>query len=125
MSFLEPEPLFSSRAKRKKRWADLLFSLIMLPLFPLLLLLTKPGGLLANWWEVLSGKKTWVGLNPEFLNSLIQPNLNRGVIYIAPSELSEENILEINRNYCKNYSLNQELERILKEIKNLGKRHGT
>ena len=111
-----------SSNKRKKRIIDISFSLISIPLFPLLILIVKsPVNFLLNIVKVLFGINTWVGYErtPDFSEK------RKGIIF--PSDVvNEKNITpeiseRLNKIYAKDYSAMNDVKIILKGINKLGK----
>ena len=120
LRYLEPEPLFSVAASRKKRFGDLLLCLLFILLFPYLVLKNNLFGLISNWWKVFLGKKHWIGLNKEFTDTLIDKHAFTGVIHLANKDLDSNSILELNRNYCKNYNWNTDFNLFCRNLNQLG-----
>lgn len=106
LQYIEPEPLFSRSARLKKRLVDYGLCFNVLLLLPYLVFINNPVKLLSNWLLVLRGKYTWIALNREFTSNLIHQKSFQGVVPVANPTLEKEQILLLNRNYCKNYQLN-------------------
>ncbi|TXC82064.1 glycosyltransferase family 2 protein [Luteibaculum oceani] len=106
LQYIEPEPLFSRSARLKKRLVDYAISLNVLVLLPYLVFRNNPLKLAVNLFLVIRGKYTWIGLNEEFTTNLIHQKSFKGIIPVANPALEKEQILLLNRNYCKNYQLN-------------------
>lgn len=109
--------------RQNKRAFDLVLSIILLILSPILIAFANnKGGFFRSIFEVLSGKKTWVGYCSGSQNHL--PLLRKGIL--SPSSLYPENIPEkkkdeLNIVYAKNYRLLNDLEIVGKAWKNIGK----
>ncbi len=110
--------------KRMKRLVDIKFSLFLLLGFPVHLLFIKKGGhALANAFQVLSGKKTWVGyaseekklppILPAVLNSYGEP-------LHQPSLLTKDALERIDLLYAREYDWLPDIQLILKNYRNLG-----
>ncbi len=117
--------LFKAQNLRTKRVFDFSMSLLMLPLLPLNIFLIKNfGKFISNWFDVFSGKKSWVGFSTE-KNLKTFPNAKRGIIH--PSEkliefnLSEAEIGEIELHYARYYSVGDDIRLLLKNYSLLGK----
>ncbi len=109
---------------RHKRLLDVFLSLIFLLLSPALCwTIQNTGGFFGNIFQVLSGRKSWVGYArlPETNAQL--PEIRRGVI--APSDIFDSDLPdskkgELNILYAKDYQLYHDLEYIAKAWKKLG-----
>ncbi len=112
--------------KRNKRLLDVLVSITFLIFSPILFFVVKQkAGLFKNIFSVLSGSLSWVGyykvapINihdlPKLRNGILSP-LDLPVIYAK-----NENPEKININYAKDYRLLNDLNIILKNIKNIGR----
>ncbi|MCL3781699.1 glycosyltransferase [Prolixibacteraceae bacterium JC049] len=106
--------------RRQKRLFDMIVSLILVPLIPVLLFLQKkPSGLMGNIVNVLLGKSSWVSINSKNKGN----NLKRGVLNPADQfdiVLDEKQQEQVNLNYSRNYSPLKDLELLLKGYRNLG-----
>lgn len=111
--------------KRKKRVLDLFFSILFLPLFPILLFIVKsPWSFLANIFKVLFGFNTWVGIdNPDLLSTV--SNNKRGILTPADAltynHLSLDDKARLNKIYSKDYHVRTDVNIILKGIQKLGR----
>lgn len=112
--------------RRKKRSFDMLFSLAAFLCSPLLLLAgNAPGGLFANIAACLSGKRTWVGYVPgqgveklpALAPSVLHPLSRGGTAGLDARTLHNCNLL-----YAKNYSLQEDIRIIIRNIRKLGSR---
>jgi GT2 family glycosyltransferase len=114
-------------AGRQKRLLDVVLCLGMLALFPLLIFIVKGiGSFIANWMQVLIGRKTWVGYwakSPEAIKGL--PKLRSAVVPQAAqysgSEISETDVRKLNYLYAKHYSISDDLGIVIRNIRMLGK----
>jgi GT2 family glycosyltransferase len=101
--------------KRRKRTLDVLFSSLILLFLPLIIwFYHSKGKFLNNLWEVLSGKKTWVGYAKAGVNSEL-PLLPEGVLTISNTRVEEA---AVNRNieYARYYSLSEDINLIFRQI---------
>lgn len=110
----------------KKRLFDVLFSLVLLLMSPLVLFIAKnKGGYLRNIFRVFAGKRSWVGyFRHESAASL--PQIPKGVL--SPAGLDTDATLSIdagiiNFRYARDYSLSNDLEIILSNLQGLGNEH--
>ncbi len=114
--------------KRNKRLFDIIASLMMLPAFPILLLLVKQKtGLIKNIFSVLLGLKSWVGYNAVQLmeEPILKPLpvIKKGVLSPADGHKimpNSSNINKLNLLYSKDYTVWQDLKILLNSIKKLG-----
>jgi hypothetical protein len=111
--------------RRNKRLLDIGLAIWLVLSFPIqLLFIKKPAGLLQNSWQVLIGKKTWVGYI-QAKNQLEKlPALQQGVLsplsILSIENLSDRTIQRINLLYAKDYQLQRDLDIIWKAYRYLG-----
>lgn len=109
--------------QQNKRLFDVLSALTMLGLLPLMLVLVrKKGGYLKNLFQVLAGKKTWVGYVPH-KDSGNLPSIRPGVI--GPSGTMDFADISvdpdvINFRYARDFSVNGDLQIMLSHLSELG-----
>jgi GT2 family glycosyltransferase len=116
--------LNNSLQLKKKRFFDVLFTLILIPLSPVLLLfMNKRLNYLNNIFKVLLGEKTWVGY-ARFENTKLLPSIKKGVLSPADSfgkrPINNLTIQKLNFLYAKDYSIEKDLLIILNGIHHLG-----
>ena len=109
--------LNEKRHRRNKRLLDLLVAIVLLICSPLALLLTqRPSRFFSNCWQVLWGKKTWVGYAPistphTQLKPL--PPLPKGVVSFVqqlPKHSYDTTTLQrLNFLYAKDYTISTDL----------------
>lgn len=108
----------------KKRVFDAGISLVLMLAFPATFwLYRKPGKAIANLWNVLTGQYHLVGYirqNPPGL-----PKIKAGVLNMLdrvkkPSSGSDTHSTGLDRQYARTYSLELDLEILLKGLRNLG-----
>jgi hypothetical protein len=114
--------------KRNKRLFDIITSLLMILLLPILLLFVAHKiGLLRNIFSVLLGLKSWVGYKPlqkqdePILKPL--PVIKKGVLSPADglkAQPTASNINKLNLLYSKDYTVWQDLKIVLSAFKKLG-----
>jgi lipopolysaccharide/colanic/teichoic acid biosynthesis glycosyltransferase len=116
--------------KRNKKLFDIVSSILLLILFPILLFIVKnPLGLLVNIFNVLFGKYSWVGYyqsknNTNNISHL--PKIKVGILTpvdaIKNLQLDEATTEKLNLLYAKDYHINNDLNTILKGIRNIGRK---
>ncbi|MHB1279040.1 MAG: glycosyltransferase [Bacteroidia bacterium] len=109
--------------QRNKRIFDLAACLVMLFLLPfMLLMVTNRTGFLLNWFQVLIGKKTWIGYLKGGESQYLPP-LPTGVLNPAGNaDLSSLSLSPdiINFRYARDFSVNGELQILLSYLRLLG-----
>jgi len=117
--------LFKPQNLRSKRVFDLVVALFMFPLLPLNIFLIKNfGKFVWNWMSVLLGRKSWIGFSSE-KNSKNFPSAKRGILH--PSEnlndlnLTIEEMVEVELNYARHYSVSDDVSLLFKNYSLLGK----
>jgi len=112
--------------RRNKRTLDFFMSLIMLILLPILVFIViKPLSFVRNIFQVMFGKKTWVGYaaNPTGTNQAHLPAIRKGVISptVNAKNIQDENyIRKMNVIYAKDYRLFTDIGLIIKGVRFLG-----
>lgn len=116
--------LAQANHRRIKRLIDLMAAGLILLFFPLVFLLIKhPVQCIKNCFEVIAGKKTWIGY------TLIDPSLpvlRQSVLGVngkkkeAAKGLPKENIWSVDYWYAKNYDPVHDVRLIVKNYKHLG-----
>ena len=106
---------------RNKRVFDFITATILLALSPVFLLLyKKPMNFLGNTWEVVVGKKSWVGYSKEFTEVHTLPKLKKGVLSPTDqfhfTDLDPQLVKNLNIKYVKDYQVNNDLNILLKGI---------
>lgn len=117
-----------SENKRNKRLFDIITSLLMIPLLPILLLFVEQKiGLLKNIFSVLFGLKSWVGYNAALQQDepILKPLpvIKKGVLSPADGlkvQPNASNINKLNLLYSKDYTVWQDLKIVLSAFKKLG-----
>lgn len=109
--------------RRVKRLIDVLFSLFFLLLFPLALIVKKPGRFFANIIKVISGNRTWVGYAtdghglPPLRHGVISSN---GLDHGKNRTLPRENLHAIDRWYAAEYDPILDVKLIFVHYRDLG-----
>ncbi len=112
--------------RRNKRFLDILASIALLMSLPVtIFLIRKPLGFVKNIFGVLLAKKTWVGYcNTGTRNTEMLPELRPGVL--NPSEalnhrgMNSDTLDRLNLLYARDYRTKNDLNLILKGLRNLG-----
>lgn len=109
--------------KRNKRFLDIIVSVVLFILSPLLILIIPTRlGLLKNIFLVLTGKKSWVGYKKTNQKQEL-PKIKEGILnpvdYLS-SQPDETTIYRLNQLYAKDYKINNDLQIILKSWRLLG-----
>jgi GT2 family glycosyltransferase len=112
--------------KRNKRVIDVCISLVILPLFPVLMWFMKsPMGFVGNIFTVLFGVKSWVGYASTKDGNIHLPKIKQGVLNpsdILPQEQRTDVICgRLNLLYAKDYQVGNDLTIIRKAFRELGK----
>ncbi|MEM1123154.1 MAG: glycosyltransferase, partial [Bacteroidota bacterium] len=113
-------------SSRSKRLLDIVLALIFLVLYPFLLFFVKAkGNFLKNSWQVLVGKKTWVGYasskNPPQDLPKLRPNVLSPLDGFGYKNWEKTTIERLNFFYARDYEWTKDLELILKGIRHLGR----
>ena len=116
--------LISSTSKRNKRLFDVFSSFTLLILFPFVMIFqAKRKAALKNIYKVLFGQKSWVGFGKTHEKQTYLPKIKKGVF--APHQisatpvLSEQEIIDKNLGYAKNFRVSTDLKILLNNLTNL------
>jgi len=109
---------------RNKRVFDCLTSIVFLISFPFIIWIIKfKLQFTANIFNVLLGKKTWVGYAETYKNNHL-PKIKKGVLSpadaIDANKIEVETLLMLNEHYAKNYQTINDLKIIYKAFFKLG-----
>ncbi len=111
--------------RRKKRLFDFFTALTFLALSPFLLwFFSKKNRFLKHSWQVLNGKKSWVGYVESSENQSELPTLKPGIL--SPADMFENPTSDISKSnrlnvlYARNYSVLTDAEILLKSWNKLG-----
>ena len=110
--------------KGKKRLLDIGFSIVFLLLSPFLIWFYKNKVyFVSNIFNVLFGKKSWIGYITEKETFETLPNLKDGVLspgdLFSELSLDKEKVSQLNMLYARDYSLHTDTEILLKAWKNM------
>lgn len=109
---------------KKKRMFDVLVSILLIPVSPVLLIfINKRFNYFSNIFKVMFGEKTWVGYSPVG-NDKFLPQIKKGVLSPLDS-LGTKNIntvtaQKLNFLYAKNYSIEKDLLILMGGLTRLG-----
>jgi GT2 family glycosyltransferase len=114
--------------KRNKRLADIVISIVLLPVSPLLIFFQKnPAGFLGNIFKVLGGKMSWVGYRRGGEEKKSLPAIRKGVL--APSDAVHTKNTEFKSSekldmlYAKDYQVYNDLRIVLSGWRELGRKN--
>jgi len=125
---IEMDSINKSANRRNKRVFDIITSLLLIFLWPVLLIFVKnPGRALLNMLKVFAGYFTWIGYQPLPEASLtnmpkVKPGILTPVDKLRNKSLPEETIGRLNVMYVKNYKLFVDLEILIKGMKYIGRK---
>jgi len=128
--FVDINAMSTPANKRNKRLLDFSLCLAFLVFCPVLIFIVKDfSGMLRNWYKVLSGKQSWIGLAQHFSGNVVpgkQSFYKKGVLTpldsLKKTDLDESTISRLNVLYAKEYSVYTDLKITLKGLKNLGRK---
>jgi lipopolysaccharide/colanic/teichoic acid biosynthesis glycosyltransferase len=109
---------------RKKRVFDVVVSVLLIPMTPVLLIVVgNKTDFILNIFKVLLGEKTWVGYAP-VSNMELLPKIKPSVLattgkasHVSHNEVA---IQKINFLYAKEYSIEKDLGIVIRSLKQLG-----
>ncbi len=112
--------------RRNKRLMDVFVGMILLVLFPILVFFERrPGGFLKNIFQVLFGRKTWVGFCETDQTDFHLPKVKDGVLCpldgMKIKQQDNETVHQLNILYARDYNVWKDLNIILFAFRDLGK----
>ncbi|MEM6317314.1 MAG: glycosyltransferase [Bacteroidota bacterium] len=112
--------------RRSKRLLDITFALIFIVFSPFLFFFVKAKrNFLKNSWQVLVGKKTWVGYasleNPPRDLPKLRPNVLTPLDGFDYKNWEQKTVERLNFFYARDYEWTKDLELLLKGIRHLGR----
>mgnify|MGYP000509296326 CR=1 FL=1 len=113
-SLYELNSISTTANKRNKRLFDVFLALLLLPVSTILFWRSNfYKSVLKNIIAVISGKKTWVGFNPDYAQRLILPKIKPAVFYVDDAagiaDNHDETRTKIYFNYANNYRLSEDI----------------
>jgi GT2 family glycosyltransferase len=114
--------------RRNKRLFDLLTSLILIPVLPLILIFIMGRlRIISNIFMVLFGSRTWVGYSMMPKTSISKlPKIRPGILHPAGilqlQNADQSLIQQINLLYARDYTVWKDVEIFWKSIRNIGKK---
>ena len=123
------------RARRSKRFLDLGMSLLLLATLPLqLIVVSDKGGLIRNIFQVLFGRKTWVGYTsaegqpgnapsrlPALPEGVLSPADALGSAESGDADFGRRTLQRVNLLYARDWESSRDWGIIVKSWKNLGR----
>jgi GT2 family glycosyltransferase len=116
-----------SSSRRNKRLFDLLSSVLLLILYPIILfILKKPGNGLLNIFRVLSGSLSWVGYytllkNGKFNLPRVKKSILTPVDGLKNQDIPENAIELLNAGYAKNYNIFTDARILFTGLREIGR----
>jgi O-antigen biosynthesis protein len=125
MYIININSIASAHNKRNKRFFDLIASLFLFILSPVIIWFIKsPLNFISNIFSVFFGRKTWVGYYEININSAL-PKLRKSILHPADAfknkQLSSEMLSHLNIMYSRDYKMTSDLNILVKGFKNLGR----
>ncbi len=115
-----------SMNRRNKRFIDISLALAFLISLPICILFVKQkSAFISNIFQVLIGKKSWVGYAPAAQQMENLPKIKTGVLSpldaLKLENVNAQTIQHLNFLYAKDYSASNDLDIIWKGFRNIGK----
>jgi GT2 family glycosyltransferase len=125
MFMLDVNSVSLQRNRRNKRLFDILVTIILLIVSPLMWIVVEDyGEFFRNLIRVLSGKSSWVGFARKSQQDSGLPKLRHGVLHplshLPASSHTSDNIQKLNIVYAKDYRISRDLMLMLRARKFLG-----
>ena len=113
--------------RRNKRMFDLLLSLSLLFLYPLVIwIMKKPIGLMLNIFSVILGYRSWVGYSLRTESDVHLPGIRKGVLNpedaLKNKEIPREINQQLNLMYARDYKLTNDFNVIIRGFRDMGRR---
>lgn len=113
--------------RRNKRLLDFFFAAFLLATFPLqAMVIRRPGGLLRNAWDILIGRRSWVGYAPATDPATALPPLRPGVLSpldeLHIGNLDGPTVHRINFLYAKDFNVWRDWDILWRGYRKLGRR---
>jgi hypothetical protein len=111
--------------QRKKRMLDVLVSMLIVIVLPVLIIgISNKKQLFTNWLSVFIGKKTWVGYVPDKENLLpfVKPGILNPLDPFEKIRIDQSIIQQANLLYAKDYKVKQDILILLNSWKHLGRK---
>jgi GT2 family glycosyltransferase len=113
--------------RRSKRFLDIITALVLLTLLPLTIFIVRnPAGLIRNIFEVIIGKKSWVGFHyTDYSETHKLPPIKKGVLdttdHLSNDVIQTDTIDRLNLLYARDYKIMNDMNIIWKGFRNLGR----
>ena len=119
------QPVYQPRNRRRKRAFNIVAALTLLLFLPVdVWFVDRKGAFVRNLFDVLGGRKSWVGLRPE--SEVSGDPLPEGVLHPADAYpdcvFSDEMLSRTEELYVRNYSVRQDLTILTGGFRKLGSR---
>ncbi len=113
--------------KRAKRLFDIITSLILLVLSPILFLwILDPVEFIKNSITTLFGQNTWIGFAPGGNQEQILPKIKPGILYptdvLTKNDINKQVIDNLNLLYYKEYQVSNDFKLLIKNLPKLGRK---
>ncbi|HRH71107.1 MAG TPA: glycosyltransferase family 2 protein [Flavobacteriales bacterium] len=121
---MERHAVHSAAGRRSKRLMDLCIAAVLGLSLPLAILLVRDRGrFLRNWWDVLLGRKSWVGYGPMVEGPLKLPAIKPGILppTIPGGANDPVSVRRANITYAKDYTAWGDLRSVMKGFAMLGR----
>ena len=122
---LETNGVQKQANKRNKRLFDLFTALALLLSFPITCwFMSSISGYFKSIFEVLIGRKSWVGFAPQATKTARLPKIRPGVLHpsmgLSHGRLSDETSERLNIIYARDYRISNDLRLVLRHFNKLG-----
>ncbi len=124
LDIMEVHAVNSAAGRRTKRMMDLFLSIALLLALPISIWFVQDrAGFLSNTWNVLLGRKSWVGYSSGGERTLKLPTIKPGVLGTLPGTMgtSVPVVVRANAAYAKDYSAWHDLRLVLAGFRQLGR----
>jgi GT2 family glycosyltransferase len=123
---IDINPVNKINNRRNKRIFDIALTVLMLPLSPVLMFLTRqPLVFLFNLLRVMAGSRTWIGYAPVPRQNAAMPAIRKGILNptdLFPSRnIEPETAATLNILYARDYRVSNDLNIVFKGFRSLGR----
>ncbi|MEO8591423.1 MAG: hypothetical protein ABI432_18730, partial [Flavobacteriales bacterium] len=124
LHIMEQHAVHSSAGRRTKRIIDVFVALLLLLTAPLSIwFIDAKAGSIRNWWQVLLGRKSWVGYHRGNEGALKLPAIKRGILdpLLENGPVSDLVVSRVNITYAKDYRAWDDLRLVIRGFRSLGR----
>jgi len=124
LHIMEQHAVHSSAGRRTKRVMDICVAVLLAIAFPVTIwFVGSPTNFVRNWWNVLVGRKSWVGYHPGYDGALKLPPIKRGILdpLVTMGPVSDLVVARINIIYAKDYRAWDDLRLVIRGFRSLGR----